>query len=400
MRSRLYLLPLLLSLAALAAGCSLVTDFDDFEIQTDEAFFLEEARGALCERLLRCEPKFFPAAFAEPVCHPTEGGRVLLALTQYVPGTVEFDSELGEACLDELRNTDCSIQNGLFGDSCEAMLVGTLAAGEVCLTDTQCLNGFCLEATDACGGECVQKGTTDDPCARDGHCATGYWCGPGSTCRPRGALGDPCAANSHCENLYWCDTGINSCANLPNIGDACVYQLDGDICRGSLVCTQIGAANWQCATGAAEGESCDAVAAPCQPGFRCSGADVCVPLVGDGGPCESVENCSVGFECVADLCTPLPTLGDACSPTLPCVQGACVDGACAQLPAGAPCSGVNEEFFGLLAECEGYCDDLGMMMRVCADAIADGQSCGADHECADASECLNPGTGSVCTSCD
>ncbi len=399
MRSKVSLVFFSLLTLTFAPSCSLQLDFDDFEVQSEEARFLQEAQAALCARLLRCEPKLFSALFVEPVCHPTEGMSVLLSVTGYVPGAIDFDTGLAAECLEELQNADCSVQNGLVGDSCEAVLAGSLTPGEVCLSDTQCADGFCKSAPDACGGLCVGQGTTDAPCTRDGNCAKGYWCGAASTCEPLGTAGEPCARSSHCENLYWCPPVFNTCETLPDIGDPCLYQITGDVCRGSLVCNQLAPSDWQCGTGGGEGDACNVTQAPCRPGFRCSGASTCVPLVGEGGPCDSVENCPISFQCVADLCQPLPSLGDACDPTLDCVQGACVDGECALLGAGAPCSGVNEQFHGLLRECSGYCEGGGMT-GLCADAHAEGAACTQDHECVDGAECVDSGSGSSCLVCD
>jgi hypothetical protein len=253
-----------------------------------------------------------------------------------------------------------------------------------------------------CGNVCVTKaglGKMCDDANGDRDCDHTLRCRQGM-CQPLGQDGDPCEETADCDSLLWCDE-FNQCVPLPNSGETCVIDDStgyADPCRGSLVCTLVSAgppAVRHCLPGQGAGLGCGSDQ-PCASGLRCAASDgVCHTISLPGGSCISRDDCPHNFECVAQVCVPLPGLGESCSPTLPCYQGSCVGGSCQYLDNGSECNGTNGVLFG---QCSGYCQ-VQFESSVCAPLSVEGEPCLAQEACAPGLTCTVTDGGNACLAC-
>ncbi len=244
------------------------------------------------------------------------------------------------AFTDTARATDgmyCARTEGCAG-VCARADAGTVANGQACRTDDECLGLSCLDAGDGTP-RCLQlcEGGRD-------HCASGEVCGatvdscgaclPPSAVIGTRALGEPCTEPSEC---------------------------------GSSVCTADGLVRY-CS------ESCETLA-DCPEDFHCRG-DACVrgPLGEVGEVCVSDDDCvgrvtcdagvcfrecasdsdcgdETRFACVETRCEPrAATVGRSCMTDDECASGRCEDtictracGAAGTCPPGTQCARLDGE---------------------------------------------------------
>jgi hypothetical protein len=409
---------------ALLPACSFLDDFDTYLVPdaggagggggggtttTDGAVsgdggtdpvegFLARFFDGLCEKTLRCEEKLATTAL-ESFCHP---GIRELFLDTVSRRPASIDPAEGEACLTSLESADCSATNFFYSDACQQIFAGLVPAGGSCIADFNCAEGRCEAMASGCGKVCVTKageGKSCDEASGDADCDGALRCRSG-TCQPRGLQGEFCEDTADCAALLWCNT-FGQCEPLPNSGEECVVNEstgNADPCRGSLVCTLTTATSPEvrrCLAGKAVNESCSADA-PCASGLRCATSDqLCHTISPPGGGCVSKDDCPRSFECVAQTCVPLPGIGEACAPTLPCYQGGCVDGECAYLPAGSGCDGANGALFG---QCSGYCA-YQFEGDVCEALSTEGGPCFSQEACAPGLTCASTDGGFACLPC-
>jgi hypothetical protein len=284
---------------------------------------------------------------------------------------------------------DCAIGTALIPEPCTRVFVPNVPVDGACSGAGVCIDGYCELLPNGCGGACRALKTMNDACAANEECVPSLRC-RGGTCQQLGTLGQTCDESVDCGAQLWCGLG-GTCEVLSNLGETCSYTLGGDTCRGDLVCPLFGG---QCMQGVPEGMPCT-TGMPCAPGLRCPSiaSPTCVRISPPGGPCVSAANCPLGFECASTRCVPLPTPGQTCSPTLPCLQGVCVGTTCELLPNGQSCNGEN----GLLGQCQGYCRTVSPGVMQCTALVAETGSCAADHECMEGARC-SPDQ-SICVTC-
>jgi hypothetical protein len=395
------------------ASCALPGDFDRFRGEgqfRDEQEFQDVLARWFCAKIVDCETKLGLVGVGfQLICHPgiLEDVGVGQMLRSHPLGSgpgATFDLEAARACRDALFDlARCEMPGQVLPEPCRQVYTGTLAAGERCVADSECTRGRCDFVHGRCPeGLCVDRVEEGGACADNEACEVNLVC-RGGECLPVGEQGDVCDPGDgpvDCGELLWCDGGV--CQPLPNVGDDCATGFALDPCRGSLVCTQ--AFGGRCVVGGEEGDSCDQAGdPPCAPGFRCDqDGQRCVSLLLPGQQgCASALNCPFLHDCQDGACVPLPMPGEACSPILPCLEGACVDGVCTPLADGEACSGEVP-----LGECEGYCapaEDAGAP-RLCAPHGDEGADCdpfSIEAQCAEGLACTGgDGTGPRCTACE
>ena len=250
-----------------------------------------------------------------------------------------------------------------------------LTNGEPCAAPTDCVSGFCVDAT-CCDTDCVggdtdcsacsiaAGGTVDGTCGPrvDGSvCDDGLFCTAVDTCTGGtcGGTGDPCAADvgdadDDCSES--CDEAAGSCTAQDPDGSACedgVFCDGTDSCSAGVCSVSTGNpcpgpnGNDNCA------ESCDEAAgsctgndpdgASCDNDTRTCRSGVCLGAPGgdctDGNECQStfcVDNvCCAEASCAPYRCGPAGDCGVTCTANGDCVTGyRCgVDGHCVPDPA-------------------------------------------------------------------
>ena len=302
-----------------------------------------ELQRARCEHLARCGQ--FPD---EASC---------LRLFRIVPDRslagaiaahkVGYSGERARACADATAQLGCDLtahDAHIAPAPCSEMFTGTLAGGESCSIDPECVSGRCVlpatcPPTGCCVGACrpaQPPGQPGDSCALPADCSDGLVCGEDLTCHVPAAAGGACRNDRECSDGLGClganPTSPGTCGALPHLGEPCPY----------LRCAELD--------------------------LRCDDADThsCVTVGLPGDPCVPATECASGFECdmAAHRCREIPTLGMPCdgvcggeafcSATGPSA-GSCV----APLTNTSPCNGY--------LECASYYCEQGPLFDSCKD---------------------------------
>lgn len=276
------------------------------------------------------------------------------------------------------------------------------AVGALCVTDRDCVNGYCSTNNAPACGTCQPYLATNGGapnCTRDAQCnpATSYC--PGSD-SPGGTSGGQRCTN-HIQNGAQC--------NPVNTTDQTC--LPGSVCQGSQ---QTG---FTCAAGKAENAACTKGRYECLryvgetfPRLTCAtvgGSDKCVKIsAGVNGTCLTGENvpftstpigpyCPETQFCSSSQCTDRRPAGQPCQATDVCAEGTrCVANVCtAYKEQGGTCA-ANGECKNLLGCDGGTCQPQRATL---------GQSCSAQVPCVAGSYCKNgscvalEGDGGTCT---
>lgn len=240
-------------------------------------------------------------------------------------GRTIFHPENAASCVDPLSSLSCSRTAAGqldLSDQCKPVFQGTVADGDACVNDTECVSGSCSAApcpTDGscCQNRCIPSSSPPQPLgsACDWNCVAGAYCDQSSvppTCRARLAVGQDCTSSDYCMAGLACVpfTGPRTCtAYVPN-GQAC----------------------------SAGGALCDDPQGTCDPV-----GGTCIPLGKPGTACSDSSQCLAYASCVAGVCRTRPQEGEACDPDAGsdarCLVGGCVQGICTVGPAPQkPCT--------------------------------------------------------------
>lgn len=385
----------------------------------------ERLAAARCELELRCYP-----AFTRPdrtACVTQENSACLAEYETLRPSfeaaTVSIDPGKLASCELRMRTSacppsfppdypvasvarpfaDCTLQSGL--------LIGQVASGSTCERAVECQAGtVCIRPNGVCRGTCSSWPKDGEPC--------GFGCGPGlrcdasDTCVPLATLNETCTSSAECEPELIC---LGSCRPRRKLNEACAFDPDRlSPCEPGLACDVVpfvSGLSGTCIRPKASGE-------PCRFHWSCAAGLICADVdwtnfpsqAPSEGSCREPDgadfNCSrsqylryVGDQCAPGLscrqdtgkCEALPTLGQACTPSLQncggydvyckpsgsgdvgtCTGPAGLNDACAfQLDAnrtvGIPCSA-------------GYCDTETTLTCRAASRV-EGQDCTEDGQC-------------------
>ncbi len=216
---------------------------------------------------------------------------------------LECTQQSGNACLLGRCDPDqhfCLFQLAPDGTACDT--------GNTCELDGICWIGKCHGAPLDCNDN---NPCTEDSCDQITGCSHQF---STAACDD----GNPCTSNDQCANGS-CGSGTNTCTCDKDAD--CVLKLNGDLCRGRLVC---------------DGQFCivdPAALVHCQPpsGKKCIDA-ACAPATGlcvehsvdDGTPCDDDDKCTLGESCRSGTC--LGGIEMTCDDDNPCTNDSC-DGA-------------------------------------------------------------------------
>ena len=277
-------------------------------------------------------------------------------------GTLRYDGNVAQSCLDTLTTAGCNTwqgsPDGIIADACRRMFSGGATKdGASCIVDLECT--------------------------------------PGSACVYESG----------------CDTGV--CAN-----DSDYQCLSAEQCPTNSVCKYLFC---QDAIPRALGQDCDGGNLPCQAGLFCGATDassssaaLCYPLLGEGSPCTSINDCADGLICLqiggtgGATCLRIAAKGESCQQsgqcggvlmsTLTCDLTAQV---CVDMPSSGPCG--DEKLFGTRCDiatsyCGGSTDSPTCLPLSTKTTVALGEACGffaiGTAECDSSTYCEFSGSGS------
>ena len=237
---------------------------------------LEDLAGELqrrgCERGVACGE--YPDIATCEASELVEDANLLTTIDAVARGTITYDPDLAQACLDQFYSPGCLYVR--TSEACDRTFEGRVAVGGVCLLSEEC------------GG----SGT----CVRDAACS-GIACCPGTCAAAHIPLGSICDSSIPCVAGGFCRNGV------------CVARLpQGAACSGS----------------------------DCLPPNLCDSTGVCNPLPSQGEPCETQSICGRRdnfCETTTLTCARRKTPGAACVAALECVSYAdCISGLCTARP--------------------------------------------------------------------
>lgn len=320
------------------AGCGASVAVEDLD---------DALADAWCDQRVRC------GVFeTRAECDPLEGAVDPALLAGVSTGTIAYDGEAAAACVEAISHASCdpsSRGQRRQAKSCDSVFSGTLAEGEDCLLDAQCVSRVCVRAD--CGMECCvgvcaeaaqERAAVGESCV-DLSCVEGAWCATDGVCAALHAEGTPCADNAECDYGLACYSLTNelpTCQHLPGEGDGCPTD-NVTACNSlGLACNP---ATEICEPRLYEGSECIPAADRCSraylfcdpetrtcaryptlgaecPQYRCSGEAYCDFDWGSlSGTCVALKQdgdaCVLGFECQSGYCA----ASERCSATPICL---------------------------------------------------------------------------------
>ncbi|MFK7988550.1 MAG: DNRLRE domain-containing protein [Sandaracinaceae bacterium] len=280
-----------------------------------------------------------------------------LTLTPCSPFRCEDATQCRTTCAD---GSECV---GSAFCSAGGLCIGSLALGQVCTTDGQCISGQCADGV-CCDSDC------------NGQCEV---CNASGACTP--VTGAPVGGRPACTDD---STGCGGSCDGSTTA-TCTYPDTSTACRSA-----------SCTDGVAtEAATCDGVGS-------CSAVvtDACTPYFCDGTACG--VSCADSTDCVtgsfcdgSNLCFGALPAGSACNDNGECASGTCADGVCCNTECTGQCescivpgrTGSCTPVLGLPRNGRPACDTDG---TVCG-GLCDGETretCtypGAETECREAS---------------
>ncbi|HXU74796.1 MAG TPA: Dickkopf N-terminal cysteine-rich domain-containing protein [Polyangia bacterium] len=351
MRSLLLLMSIFA--AAIAGGCG-IGSFNDFRDQLNTRW---------CERQLRCGE--VAGTESNTLCGTPAPLTLVMngevdAPSSIAAGRMHFHPDNAAACLKAVEHAPCEpAQAGedLF-TQCHGVLSGTVANGDSCWGDDECIGGVCVNPD--CGGTCTAYASPGSPCVKSGGTPdvtcdpSVHFCSDTGTCVHKVGVGKPCLVDENCLFDFVCVD--EKCAPLPR-------TKRDDVCGTNLP--------------------------PCQDGLYCNETGTCEPLVDAGGACAKADACKAGMTCESGLCAPWLDTGAACVDDPNAIASgcaasdACTGGVCAAVPGAkagplAHCGADADCDDGLFCASGNYCYYVGGINAVCQ----------SDHECAPDLQCL------------
>lgn len=266
-------------------------------------------------------------------------------------GTMTYDGTHAQACIDALRALGCNAVTSRTPAACDALFVGTVAAGGACAINEECAGDAYCNTSAGCPGTCQARGGSATTCSGDEACQSGLRCAHGSCQAPagdgascQGAEGVDCAGGLIC--VGGSSTTAGTCGAPSTVfagasGATCNLQMS-QFCQAGLSCVVEGAQMQTCQMdGLADGTTCHiSVPDQCANGSYCSGTSLgtgdlegtCAPLP-TSGACATVilgARCAEGYVCdeTTTECVELHDNGESCTGNAACASGVCTGGSC------------------------------------------------------------------------
>ena len=312
--------------------------------------------AAACTAYQNCSGPILVSLFlngadcASSIAPQLENGAFALMQQKIAAGTIRYDGNKAQACLDALSKLSCDGLLTRDQPECLAALDGLVAQDGDCDLNEECAgSALCRSSTGTCPGRCV----------------------------PLLSAGQACTADGDCDNGLQCSGTTKLCVRPAAIGEACEYGSPpcgpGAICLGK---DDTAKTPGTCRTAteafsAAAGAACDpATGILCAPGVSCV-ADHLDPAI----PVKLIWTCvKSGAYAAGAACK--PGLPDACASGNYCLAGTgptALDGICTAIPQAKQACGT-----GIGAQCQ---PGAVCVAGLCQDFAANGVSCTGDAMC-------------------
>jgi hypothetical protein len=257
-------------------------------------------------------------------------------------GTVVLDTSNLSACIGAI-SASCDFLAAL-PEACNTVVVGQLAAGEVCVNPLECAPGTFCDTQMACPGTCTAKVGDGQPCGVAEACESGLTC-TDDVCATPLASGAACGGeNANCAPGTTCIPDANdptgetgSCTPFndlftASIGSAC-NPLAGTLCQPGGACALQADLQWTCENRVNSGNACKiAVPNHCPDDETCGASGQCEKLPALDTACLTGEGvvvqCAPGLTCISSTCQQQVSIGETCSDEDFCFSGACDSGQC------------------------------------------------------------------------
>jgi hypothetical protein len=292
------------STGSATGGAAGTGDGGSTALTLDEA--VHESARATCEKYQECLPYALVSNYgtlATCISRRELGEHAYVDLTG-----VTDDAASYSACATAVDALSCSAYLRTWPSQCTPP--GTLANGEVCVSNGQCQSLWCQMDSEQCG-TCADPPEDGDTCDANYNCPTGLWCMPDGVCRVPAEASESCGENLLCQSGLTCYSGM--CVQALDVGDTCDLE-SGLYCDWAVNDATCDVSN----TGACvrlywagPGEACNWVNGlwtVCSTSGTCTqvgAAYSCTAAVADGGECD-------------------PASGPYCLPPAACVAGSCV----------------------------------------------------------------------------
>jgi hypothetical protein len=287
---------------------------------------------------------------ASSISQRLENGTFGLIPQKITAGTIRYDGNKAQACLDAVSKLSCDGLLTRDQPECLAALDGLVAQGGDCDLNEECAgSALCRSSTGTCPGKCVALLSAGQACTADGDCDNGLQCyGTTRLCVRPAAIGEACEYGS------------------PPCGPGLLCLGKDDTNKTPGTCRNVTEA-----FSAAEGGVCDVVAGTlCHSGVSCVADHVDLATVKLVWTCVKIGTYPAGGSCK-------PGFPEACAAGSYCQTGtglASLDGTCTPIPqAKQPC---GDSGIGLQCQPGAVC-----VAGLCQDFAANGVSCTGDDMC-------------------
>jgi hypothetical protein len=135
---------------------------------------------------------------ASSISQRLENGTFGLIPQKITAGTIRYDGNKAQACLDAVSKLSCDGLLTRDQPECLAALDGLVAQGGDCDLNEECAgSAICRSSTGTCPGKCVALLSAGQACSADGDCASGLQCSSEtSLCVKPAVVGDACEYGS------------------------------------------------------------------------------------------------------------------------------------------------------------------------------------------------------------
>ncbi len=225
---------------------------DDGDKKSNPSLPLAEVEGEyynlFCEQIETCEVNPYFSMVIEDrqgcldfITSQTDGPGLGGILDAVDAGTVVYDAEKGYACIEDMKALPCDEFGDHEPESCVGVFTGTIADGEECRINEECVSGYC-DTSEACPGTCVAAVAVGGTCALTDECESGAKCvlGECTVFTAPVAEGQPCdSTEDWCAEGLFCHPETEVCTARLAEGTECEEVSDLE-CEAGTLCFGVG----------------------------------------------------------------------------------------------------------------------------------------------------------------